>query len=327
MPTPDRKSRRTLRAACAALVLALAACQGSGFDSGGMGGMGGGMGDMGPPVGNPGPMGTPGGMQGPELGPNGQPELTLPGATLAPNEAQYPVGDGPTGMKCPQVAIQMQQYTCSISFNLPPPTPTPSPGASANPKAKASPKPTPSPTPTPASSPGDATSPSPSPTPPGTVTLQVEALPKDVPPMTNPDPRALHVTPLVALRLQSDTDFALDGWAAVQYVLPRQQLPSRGFAIQLYNEGVVRGKRTDQFLATYDRYDANDQTIRFLFPTPKITVKRGQIWLLALYGLTYPPHSTPTPSPSPASTAQASPAAGAASPSPSASPSPAPTPS
>lgn len=291
--------------AFAAVALALAACQG-GFDSGGGGGM---PGDVGPPVGNPGQLGaSPGGMgpggdmQGPEIGPNGQAALTVPGSTLAPNEAQYPVGQAPNGMKCPQISVQMQQFNCTLSFNIPPPSPSPSPGASA---AKATPTPTPTPSPSPsASSSSDDddsdTGASPSPTPPGTITMQVEALPKDIPPMTNPDRRALSVTPLVAIRLQSDSNFNLNGLGSVQYVIPRQQLPSRGFWIQLYNEGVLRGKRIDQFLGSYNKYVSNDQIIVFNFPTPKLTVKRGQIWLLAMYGLTYPPNATPTPSPTPA---------------------------
>ncbi|HVA32710.1 MAG TPA: hypothetical protein VNG31_01095 [Candidatus Baltobacteraceae bacterium] len=297
-----------IRAAFAALALVLAACQG-GFDSGagGMGGMGG---DMGPPVGNPGPIGAPGEMQGPTTGPNGQPELSVPGSTLAPNEAQYPVADGPNGMKCPQVSLQMQQFNCSVSFNLPPPSPSPSPSGSPNPKSKPTPTPTPSPTPSPRASASGDTSPTPSPTPPGTITLQMEPMPKDVPPMTHPDPRALRIAPLVAIRLQSDENFSLDGYASVQYTLPRQQVAGRGFAIQLYDEGNLRGRRTDQFLATYNTYNAQEQTITFVFPTPKVTVKRGQIWLLALYGLQYPPNTTPapsvSPSPSPSPSASAS---------------------
>ncbi len=301
-PNPAARGRSML-VVLAALALMLTACQG-GFDSG-AGGMGG---EMGPPVSNPGPMGAsgeePGEMDGPTTGPNGQPELNVPGATLPPNEAQYPVGEGPTGMKCPQVSMQLQQFNCSISFNLPPPSPTPSPSGSSNPKAKATAKPTPSPTPSPtptASSDDDQDdAATPSPTPPGMVTLQVQPLPKDVPPMVHPDVRALRVAPIMAIRLQSDTDFALKGWATVQYQLPKQQLPTRGFAIQLYSEGALRGKRTDQFLATYNTYQLlDDGSLQFQFPTPKLTVRRGQIWLLALYGLSYAPGTTPTPSPSP----------------------------
>jgi len=303
-PAEGRRTKKRaplFAAGLASFALALAACQG-GFDNGsGMGG------DVGPPVANPGQLGASpgmpgqgGDMQGPEIGPNGQPELTVPGSTLAPNEAQYPVGQGPAGMKCPQISVQMQQFNCTLSFNIPPPSPSPSPGSTPA-KATPTPSPTPSPSPT-ASSDDDDDSDSgasPSPTPPGTITMQVEAMPKDVPPITNPDRRALSVTPLIAIRLQSDSNFNLNGLASVQYVLPRQQLPSRGFWIQLYNEGVLRGKRTDTFLGSFSKYVSNDQIIQFNFPTPKITVRRGQIWLLAMYGLTYPPNATPTPSPTP----------------------------
>lgn len=295
-----------VRIAFAAVVLALGACQGGLDSGGGMPGM------MGPPVQQPGPMGT-GEMQGSSIGLNGQPTLTQPGATLAPNQSQFAIADAPNGVKCPL----FQQYTCTLSFNIPTPSPAPSPGQTA--------KPTPSPTPTPSPNPsssaddnsddsGDTTTATP--TPPGTITLQLEPLPKDVPAMTNPDPRALRITPLVAVRLQSDTDFSLNGTAAVNYVMPRQQIATRSFAIQLYNETAVRGKTSDQYLATYSKYGATDTTVWFNFATPRVTVKRGQIWLLALYGFQYPPGTTPTPSPTPAATGSPSP-----------SPSPSPTPS
>lgn len=292
-----------IRVAFAALALALGSCQG--LDSGGMGG--GGM--MGPPVSQPGPMGTGGDMQGPTIGANGQAELTQPGATLAPNQTQFAVADGPSGVKCPVVTL----FACTVSFNIPTPAPAAS-GATPTPK----PTPTPTPTPSPSSSDdsddnSDSGDTSASPTPPGTITLQMEPLPKDVPAMTNPDPRALRVTPLVAIRLQSDTDFSLNGTAAVNYTIPRQQVSGRSFAIQLYNEAALRGKRTDQFLATYTKSTVGDTSIQFNFTTPRVTVKRGQIWLLALYGMQFPPGTTPTPSPSPG---------GSASPSPSPSPAP-----
>jgi hypothetical protein len=302
------------RVAFAAVALALAACQG-GLDSG-MGGMGGG-GMMGPPVSQPGPMGS-GEMQGPNIGSNGQAELTAPGATLAPNESQFPVGNGPGGVHCPVV----QQFGCTVSFNIPPPTPTPSPGAKAvTPKPTATPSPTPSASDSSSDDSDDSSDATPSPTPPGTITLLMEPLPKDIPAMTNPDPRALRLTPLMAIRLQSDTDFSLNGNAAVQYTMPRQQIAERSFAIQLYNETAVHGKRTDQYLATYTNSIVGDTTVQFNFPTPKVTVRRGQIWLLAMYGMQFPPGTTPTPSPSPSASGSAAPASGA-SPTPSSAASP-----
>jgi hypothetical protein len=295
-----------LRIVFAALALALVSCQGGLGDSGGMGMPGGG---MGPPMQQPGPMGSgamgpggpnaPGEMAGPTIGPNGQPELAAPGATLAPNEAQYPVADGASGMRCPQFQVMGQLYSCSLSFNLPPPSPSPSPNASGSPKPTPTPSPTPTPKPTSSADDASDDTPTPSPTPPGTITLQMEPLPKDLPPMTNPDPRLLRITPLMAIRLQSDTDFALNGYASASFTLPQSQFSGRSFSIQLYNEVIIRGKRTDQFLGTYSLAMLQGTTVQFSFPTPKVTVKRGQIWLLALYGYQYPPGTTPTPSPSP----------------------------
>jgi hypothetical protein len=279
-----------VRVAFAAVALVMGACQG-GLDSGG-GGM---PGMMGPPVSQPGPMGTGGEMQGPAIGANGQAELTVPGSTLAPNESQFAVGDGPNGVKCRLV----QQFTCTVSFNMPTPAPSSSPGSKPTPKPTPSPTPSPSPSASSASDDSDDSSDmsSPSPTPPGTITMQMEPLPKDVPAMTNPDPRLLRITPMVAIRLQSDTDFSLNGNAAVEYTMPHTQIATRSFAIQLYNESAVRGKRADQYLATYTKANVGDTTVDFTFATPRVTVKRGQIWLLALYAFQYPPGTSPTPSP------------------------------
>ena len=124
-----------LRIAFAGLImLAAAACSGmSGLDSG-AGGMGG---EVAPPVNGQGAFGQQQGAGanagGPTAGPNGMAELANPGATLSPNQAQYPVADGPTGMKCPQLTLQGQQYNCTFSFNVPA---TPSPARAVRPKQK-----------------------------------------------------------------------------------------------------------------------------------------------------------------------------------------------
>ena len=85
-------------------------------------------------------------LAGPTVGPNGREELANPGATLAPNEAQYPIGQGPSGMKCPTVLQFSQQYACTLAFNIPPPSPSPSPNGKSTAKPTASPTPTPKPT-------------------------------------------------------------------------------------------------------------------------------------------------------------------------------------
>ena len=137
--------------------------------------------------------------------------------------------------------------------------------------------------------------------------MQVEPLPKDVPAMTNPNPMFMHVTPLMAIRLQSNSAFMLNGGSQVQYVLPGMQYAGRVFAVQLYNETYMRGKRMDQIIGNYAKYATPaDNTVQFTFTVPKVTVRQNQIWLLALYGAQLPPGSTPTPSPSPASSASPS---------------------
>jgi len=307
------------RAVFAALALVLASCQGSGLDSG--------MGDMSPPVSQPGAMnagginsGGPNGlnggmngnnnMSGPQVGMNGQEQLANPGATLAPNEAQYPISQGPTGMKCPNVQLFNQQYTCNLAFNIPAPSPSPSGSPGATPKPTASPTPSPSPTASSDDSDDDEDTPSPSPSPGGMITLLTEPLPKDVPSMVNPNSLFLRITPLMALRLQSNTDFALDGGTTLQYTLPAMQFSGRVFALQLFNETSVRGKRTDQIIGNYAKWTAptsTSNTVQFTFNVPKVTVRHTQVWLLALYGAQLPPGSTPTPSPSPSTAPSSSP--------------------
>ncbi|HEX4013451.1 MAG TPA: hypothetical protein VHX17_06090 [Candidatus Cybelea sp.] len=311
--------RLDTRAVFGALALVLASCQGSGLDSG--------MGDMTPPVSQPGSIGA-GGMtggsingnpngrlsSGPTIGTNGQAELANPGATLAPNEAQYPLAQGPAGMKCPSVALLNQQYTCNLAFNIPSASPGPSGSPGATPKPTASPTPTPQPSASSDDSDDSDSSddtPTPSPPPGGLMTLQVEPLPADVPAMTNPNPQFMHVTPLMAIRLQSNSDFVLNGGSQVQYTLPALQYTGRVFGVQLYNETYLRGKRTDQLIGNYGKWTSpSSNTVQFTFTVPKVTVRHSQIWLLAMYGAQLPPGSTPTPSPSPAPSTSASPTSG-----------------
>src|SRR5581483_12305761 len=281
------------RAFLAALALGLASCQGSGLDSGGMGDMtppvsqGGGIGGGG---GLPGQIGNNGGlggaMAGPSTGPNGQEQLAPSvGATLAPNMAQYPLSQGPNGMKCPNVVQFNAQYGCSIAFNIP------APSASGSPKPTASPTPTPQPSPSADSDDSDDSDASPTATPGGgTMTLQVEPLPKDIPSMNNPNPLLMRVAPVVAVRLQSNMDFTLNGRATVQYTIPPLQYQGRSFVLQLFNETTFRGKRADQYIGSYAKYTTPSAgVIQFAFTLPRgVSVRHTQVWLLALYGGTLP---------------------------------------
>lgn len=299
-----------VRAVFAALVLVLGSCTGSGLDSGGMG-------DLTPPVSQPGPMNQGGAMGGgisngnnnigPTIGMNGQEQLANPGATLAPNEAQYAVSQGPSGMKCPTVILLSQQYTCNVAFNMPSPSPTPSGSPKPTPKATPSPSPTPSADSDDSDDSDDTPTPSPSPSG-GMVTMLVEPMPKDIPAMTNPNPLFMGVTPLMAIRLQASMAFNLNGLAQVQYTLPAQQFVGRVFAVQLYSETTLRGKRIDQIVGNYAKWTSpGANQVQFNFSVPNIMVRQNQVWLLAMYGAQLPPGSTPTPSPSPAATASPAP--------------------
>jgi hypothetical protein len=305
------------RVVFAASALILGSCQGAGFDSGGMGG------EMTPPMSQPGSMsgglggngngGLSGGLgnqiAGPNVGANGQEELANPGATLAPNEAQYAVTQGPTGMKCPVVQEFNQQYGCTLTFNLPTPSPSPSPGSTPAP----TPSPTPTPTPKPSASSDDSDDDSdatPTPSPGAMITMQVEPLPRDLPNATNPNPAWMHITPLVAIRLQSNSQFTLQGGTSVQYTLPAMQYTGRVFGLQLYYETTIRGKRLDQYIpgSYYQNYTTPlANTVQFSFNIPRaVTVRSSQVWLLAMYGAQVPPGTTPTPSPTPSTSASPS---------------------
>ena len=105
------------------------------------------------------------------------------------------------------------------------------------------------------------------------------------------------------MRLQSNMDFQLNGGATVQYTLPPVQFAGRVFALQLYNETYLRGKRVDQILGSYQKFTTpQGNTVQFQFNVPKVIVRHTQIWLLAMYGAQIPPGTTPTPSPTPSPT-------------------------
>jgi hypothetical protein len=299
------------------IALATACSSMGGLDSGGYGGAAapGGQAGFGQQTvaggpgspGSPGSIGANGGVNGsnaggPTAGPNGVAQLVNPGATLAPSQARYPIAGVSNGMNCPSLTLQGQIYSCTLALNLPA---TPSPGPSASSAATATPSPSPS------------SSASPTPTPPGNLTLQAEALPPDVPSMTNPDMRALKIVPVAALRVQGDTDFHVNGTATATFTLPATQTAGRQFALQLYDETFPRtikgSKRTDTFLTGLTQYTTgkNGSAITFTFGLPSATVKSTDIWLLVLYGLTYPPNNSPSPSPSASASSSASPSSAA----------------
>lgn len=138
--------------------------------------------------------------------------------------------------------------------------------------------------------------------------------------MVNPDPKAVATVALVTLRLHTDTDVTLAGKMTVDYTLPKEQLGGRGFAVQLYHEGVKKKKVTQTFFGSYSESKLTGTTLHFEINAPALAVKKDEVWLLVLYGDELPSASA-SPAPSSSAGASASPnASGSPSAAPSGSP-------
>ncbi len=131
--------------------------------------------------------------------------------------------------------------------------------------------------------------------------------------MVKPDTKSAGTVVLVALRLTTSADTTIFGGARVEYTLPKAQIAGRGFAVQLFQEVHQKKKSVDTFIGTYDRSTLKKNELTFSFVTPKLLVKKGETWLLVLYGDERPTKTSPSASPSasPDSNTGASPAASA----------------
>ncbi len=256
---------------------------------------------------------APGGVTPPM---NGQQQLPgqptpSPTPTAAPKippgaSVTYAFADAPKGLQCPESS----GFTCIVVFNLPTPPPSPKPGESASPSPSPSPTPTPTPTPTPSptpsGSPSGSPSPSQSPKPSGPrVTLEIEAMTKNAPPMHDPNPKSVGTIPLVVLRVQTDHDEMITGGAAIIFTIPKEQLGGRGFALQLFEESPVKKKFVDHFIAAYNQSTVTKNgKLAFKFTVPPLSVKANERWLIVLYGDDKP--ATPAPSTAPSASASSS---------------------
>lgn len=128
--------------------------------------------------------------------------------------------------------------------------------------------------------------------------------------MTNADHKT---TALIALRVTTDADAIVEGNARAEFMLPKDEISNRGFAVQLYRETKTKHRHMFSYVGSYDKSKVDGQTLRFEFVVPKVQIKKGETWVFVLYG------DDRTASPSPSASASASDA-------PSASPSPTATP-
>lgn len=135
--------------------------------------------------------------------------------------------------------------------------------------------------------------------------------------MHDPDPNAVATVALVAVRMTVDNDVVLQGKTTADFTLPKEQIGGRGFAVQLYHEVVEKRKRTDTFFGSYSKSKLEGTTLHFELTVPELPIKKGETWMLVLYG-----DELPQSSPSTSASSSAAPSASADA---SASPSPSPT--
>jgi hypothetical protein len=311
--------KRAAAASVAAAVLALSACS-SNFSGGTQT-----AGAPVPPVTNAG-VNNPTNVQN-ALRPS--PASSDSGAT----SASLPFADAASGLQCPTA----NGYTCVLSFNMPEATATPSAQPKGNhhaaktPKASPSATPTDTPTATPSAAPSASASgsskPSTAPSPdasagaaasasPATVTLAIEAPPKDPFTLKSSDDKAPPTTALAAVRMKVSADVTIAGRAQADFTLPDGQIvKDRGFAIGLYHETIGKhNKRNDQFFGSYSTFTTDGNVLHFTFSSPPISVKSNETWIFVLFGDTLHAASASSgasasdnPSTEPASTASASP--------------------
>ena len=265
----------------ALMLVAIAACSGN-FSSGTQG-------NPIPPVGSSGPFGA-------TVGSTAKPSAT---SSATPGPAIYPLADAPNGFSCPDT---LPDYSCQIRFNVPPPTPTPKP----NPKAKHAPPPTPSPSPTPAPASSGSASPSPASSAP-TVTLTAEAQPKAAPAMVHVPKDVSQVVPLMSVTLSTTADFPLDGLAIASFTVPKDQIPGRGFALQLFVQRMQGKSKSYAPVLSLDKSSLQKNTLVFGFMPPKIVVAKNTTYVLTLYATQIAAPSSASPSPAPSPSASASP--------------------
>ncbi len=117
------------------------------------------------------------------------------------------------------------------------------------------------------------------------------------------------VNALMAVTITTSADFALDGLAIATFTLPKEQIPNRGFALQLFLQRMQGKTKTYAPVLSLDKSSLQKNTLIFGFTPPKMTVTKGNTYVLVLYGddittaSPTPAAPTPTSSASPASSA------------------------
>jgi hypothetical protein len=111
------------------------------------------------------------------------------------------------------------------------------------------------------------------------------------------------VNALMAVTITTSADFPLDGLAIATFTLPKEQIANRGFALQLFLQRMQGKTKVYAPVLSLDKSSLQKGTLIFGFTPPKITVAKGNTYVLVLYG-----DDITTGSPAPGSPAPGSPA-------------------
>jgi hypothetical protein len=137
-----------------------------------------------------------------------------------------------------------------------------------------------------------------------TITLTAAALPKESPVMVHVPKDAAKVTTLMTVAITTSADFPLDGLAIATFTLPKDQIPGRGFALQLFLQRMQGKTKTYAPVLSLDKSSLQKNMLIFGFTPPKITVQKNNTYVLVLYATDIAAASaTPSAAPSPSPTA------------------------
>jgi hypothetical protein len=92
------------------------------------------------------------------------------------------------------------------------------------------------------------------------------------------------VVPLMTVSISTTADFPLDGLAIASFTVPKDQIPGRGFALQLFVQRTQGKTKSYLPVLSLDKSSLQSNTLVFGFMPPKFTVAKNTTYVLALYG-------------------------------------------
>ncbi len=108
------------------------------------------------------------------------------------------------------------------------------------------------------------------------------------------------VTALMTVAISTSADFPLNGLAIASFTLPKDQIPGRGFALQLFLQRMQGKTKAYAPVISLDKSSLQKNTLIFGFTPPKFTVAKNNTYVLVLYatdiaGASAAPSSTGSP--------------------------------